>query len=190
MIPLGIRWLRSSDCCVFWPAFGCCTHPKTGQTTFFSRFQPFLIILISLLTFALIFFLFQLFAQIPLKYRISLVPLKYILSQKLKIHVGNPEALELDHLTTWTSFRSILLISKTLESEIWLFFICLPSEFLPASRLTGRWCAPHLALPCFLARGLALIWGLYPDWFECFVNWVHISVACIAFSSLHMYTVQ
>ena len=121
MIPLGIRWLRSSDCCVFWPAFRCCTHPKTGQTTFFSRFQPFLIILISLLTFALIFFLFQLFAQIPLKYRISLVPLKYILSQKLKIHVGNPEALELDHLTTWTSFRSILLISKTLESEIWLF---------------------------------------------------------------------
>ena len=32
-------------CCVFWPAFGCCTHPKAGWTTFFSRFQPFLIIL-------------------------------------------------------------------------------------------------------------------------------------------------
>ena len=31
--------------CVFWPAFGCCPHrmqPKTGQTTFFSHFQPFL----------------------------------------------------------------------------------------------------------------------------------------------------
>ena len=23
-------------CCVFWPAFGCCAHPKTDWTTFFS----------------------------------------------------------------------------------------------------------------------------------------------------------
>ena len=28
-------------CCVFRPAFGCCAHAKAGQTTFFSRFQPF-----------------------------------------------------------------------------------------------------------------------------------------------------
>ena len=37
---------ESSDvgCCIFWPAFGCCPHPKSDQTTFFSRFQPFLCI--------------------------------------------------------------------------------------------------------------------------------------------------
>ena len=29
-------------CCVFWPAFGCCVHPKAGRNTFFSYFQPFL----------------------------------------------------------------------------------------------------------------------------------------------------
>ena len=29
-------------CCVFRPAFECCAHPKACQTTFFSRFQPFL----------------------------------------------------------------------------------------------------------------------------------------------------
>ena len=29
------------NCCVFWPAFGCCAHPKAGSTNFFSRFQPF-----------------------------------------------------------------------------------------------------------------------------------------------------
>ena len=27
------------------PAFECCTYPKAGQNTFFSRFQPFLLIL-------------------------------------------------------------------------------------------------------------------------------------------------
>ena len=32
------------DCCVFQPAFGCHVHSKAGQTTFFSRFQPFLLI--------------------------------------------------------------------------------------------------------------------------------------------------
>ena len=31
-------------CCVFGPAFGCCAHPKAGQTTFFSLFQPVLFI--------------------------------------------------------------------------------------------------------------------------------------------------
>ena len=31
-------------CCVFWPAFGCCAHPKAGPNTFFSLFQPFLFI--------------------------------------------------------------------------------------------------------------------------------------------------
>ena len=31
---------------------------------------------------------------------------------------------------------------------------------------------PDLAQPCQLALGQALIWGLYPDWFEDFVNWV------------------
>ena len=24
-------------CCVFWPAFRCCTHPKAGRNTFFTR---------------------------------------------------------------------------------------------------------------------------------------------------------
>ena len=33
-----------AKCCVFQPAFGCCGHPKAGQTTFFIRFQPFLFI--------------------------------------------------------------------------------------------------------------------------------------------------
>ena len=32
-------------CCVFGPAFRCCAHPKAGQNTFFSGFQPFLFIL-------------------------------------------------------------------------------------------------------------------------------------------------
>ena len=36
---------RHISCCVFRPAFGCCTHPKAGPTTFFSRFQPCLFIL-------------------------------------------------------------------------------------------------------------------------------------------------
>ena len=31
-------------CCVFWPAFGCCTYLKAGWNNFFSRFQPFLLI--------------------------------------------------------------------------------------------------------------------------------------------------
>ena len=31
-------------CCVFKPAFMYCAHPKAGQTTLFSRFQPFLLI--------------------------------------------------------------------------------------------------------------------------------------------------
>ena len=30
------------DCCVFWPAFWCCMHPKAGRNTFFSHFQPVL----------------------------------------------------------------------------------------------------------------------------------------------------
>ena len=31
----------SHPCCVFWPAFGCCTHPKAGWNIFFSRFSTF-----------------------------------------------------------------------------------------------------------------------------------------------------
>ena len=31
---------------------------------------------------------------------------------------------------------------------------------------------PHLVQPCSVALGHALIRGLYPDWFEGFVNWV------------------
>ena len=29
--------------CVFWPAFGCCAHPKAGQTTFFQSFSSFFV---------------------------------------------------------------------------------------------------------------------------------------------------
>ena len=39
--------MTKNSCCVFRPAFGCCAHPKAGQTTFFSRFQLFLFILIT-----------------------------------------------------------------------------------------------------------------------------------------------
>ena len=38
----NISWQR---CCVFWPAFGCCTPPKAGRKTFFISFQPYLFIL-------------------------------------------------------------------------------------------------------------------------------------------------
>ena len=34
---------------------------------------------------------------------------------------------------------------------------------------------PHLAQPCYVALGRALIWGLNPDWFEGSVNWVPIT---------------
>ena len=30
-------------CCVFRPAFGCCTHPKAGLNIFFSRFSTFFV---------------------------------------------------------------------------------------------------------------------------------------------------
>ena len=30
---------KEGYCCVFQPVFGCCVHPKAGQTTFFSLFQ-------------------------------------------------------------------------------------------------------------------------------------------------------
>ena len=30
-------------CCAFQPAFGCCALPKSDQTTFFSRYQPFFV---------------------------------------------------------------------------------------------------------------------------------------------------
>ena len=33
---------RFDGCCVIWPAFGCCVHPKAGPNTFFNRLQPFL----------------------------------------------------------------------------------------------------------------------------------------------------
>ena len=30
-------------CCVFWPAFGCCAHPKTGWINFFQPFSTFFV---------------------------------------------------------------------------------------------------------------------------------------------------
>ena len=54
------------------------------------------------------------------------------------------------------------------------FFFCLPSSqisFLRHNQLSGD-LPPHLVQPCKLALGEALIWGLYPDWFADFVNWV------------------
>ena len=32
-------------CCVFWPAFWCCAHPKAGQNTFFQPFSTFFVYL-------------------------------------------------------------------------------------------------------------------------------------------------
>ena len=29
---------RAEDCCVFWPAFGCCAHPKAGSNIFSTIF--------------------------------------------------------------------------------------------------------------------------------------------------------
>ena len=31
------------NCCVFWPAFGCCAHPKASQTPFFQPFTSFFV---------------------------------------------------------------------------------------------------------------------------------------------------
>ena len=36
---------KSPVCCLFWPAFGCCVHPKAGRTTFFQPFLTFLLFL-------------------------------------------------------------------------------------------------------------------------------------------------
>ena len=36
-----ISIITFQGCCVFWPAFWCCVHPKVGQNTFFSHFQLF-----------------------------------------------------------------------------------------------------------------------------------------------------
>ena len=33
-----------TTCCVFWPAFRCCAHPKAGRNLFSAVFQPFLFI--------------------------------------------------------------------------------------------------------------------------------------------------
>ena len=33
--------IQFANCCVFWPPFGCCTHPKAGQTTFSAVFNLF-----------------------------------------------------------------------------------------------------------------------------------------------------
>ena len=49
------RWVNPSNlcklksiwwegCCVFWPAYGCCTHPKAGRNLFFSSFSTFFVI--------------------------------------------------------------------------------------------------------------------------------------------------
>ena len=55
-----------------------------------------------------------------------------------------------------------------------IIIIFLLSAFLQEFFLwtTERWWPPHLAQPCCVALGRALIRGLYPDWFEGFVNWV------------------
>ena len=31
------------ECCVFWPGFGCCAHPKAGRNTFFQPFSTFFV---------------------------------------------------------------------------------------------------------------------------------------------------
>ena len=53
------------------------------------------------------------------------------------------------------------------------FSAFLRNFFLRQDRLSGN-VPPHLVQPCYLALGRALIWGLYPNWFEGFVNWVPI----------------
>ena len=47
----------------------------------------------------------------------------------------------------------------------------LQNFFLCQERLSGD-VPPHLAQPCYVTLGRALIWCLYPNWFEGFVNWV------------------
>ena len=56
------------------------------------------------------------------------------------------------------------------ETEIEVNFLCdhffyLPfwNFFLHQDRLSGD-VPPHLAQPCYVSLGRALIWGLYPDW--------------------------
>ena len=39
----NVSKLSCLSCCVFWPAFGSCAHPKTGQTTFFQPFSSFFV---------------------------------------------------------------------------------------------------------------------------------------------------
>ena len=34
---------KEGNCCVFWPALGCCAHPKAGQNLFFSHFSTFFV---------------------------------------------------------------------------------------------------------------------------------------------------
>ena len=52
------------------------------------------------------------------------------------------------------------------------FIICLPLEFLPVLGLLTQNVPPHLVQPCYVALGWALLWGLYSDEVEGFVNWV------------------
>ena len=35
--------IQINMCCVFWPAFGCCAHPKAGWITFFLLFSTFFV---------------------------------------------------------------------------------------------------------------------------------------------------
>ena len=41
--------VKTDDCCEFWPALGCCVHPKASQNTCFGRFQPFFVQILTLL---------------------------------------------------------------------------------------------------------------------------------------------
>ena len=63
----------------------------------------------------------------------------------------------------------IQIISSFLSPFLRNFFLC-------QDRLSGD-VPPHLAQPCYIALGWALIWGLYPDELrlESFVNWVSSS---------------
>ena len=45
-----------------------------------------------------------------------------------------------------------------------LLFAFLQNFFLRQDRLSGD-VPPHLAQPCYVALGRALIWGLYPDYY-------------------------
>ena len=47
--------IRSLWCCVFRPAFGCCTHPKAGWNTFFQPFSSITLWILPKWRFPLLF---------------------------------------------------------------------------------------------------------------------------------------